>query len=534
MARNQSLLPSLLVLASFLFHPSLAVIRDDFTDLPRLAYDFVIVGGGTAGSVLASRLTEDPDFNVLLIEAGPSHEGVLESQVPGLTFALQQTQYDWNFNTVPQIGLNNRTDRLPRGRMLGGSSSINGLFYTRGSSDDYDRWAAITGDSGWSWSNILPYLLKVSPSLESESQPGLRLVRIEREMEPSDGRSRYHRKVFEASQELGGEFAYDVDMNDGTPLGFGWLQSTINNGERSSAATGYLDATVLARPNLHVLVNNRVVKLAERKQPGSNTPAFQTVHFQTGGSPSGRLHRVTAKKEVILAAGAYGSPQLLMLSGIGDSTELQNIGIEPKVKLPSVGKNLTEHVQFSMMFSLGINDTVDPFLNQTFLMESMQEWFDHRTGYMTNLGINSVIWHRLPEDWPHWSQFEDPTGGINSPHIELVVMGGGIYPTPGPNLIVSPVLASPRSRGFMTLNSTSPYASPLIDPAMLTHPFDILALRESVRSVLKFVGASTWDEYNLTLLPPFAGLTTDEEIYETLRNVVTHVDASIMVGFFPG
>ncbi|TEB27971.1 FAD/NAD(P)-binding domain-containing protein [Coprinellus micaceus] len=137
-----------------------AIIVDSYSALPKTNYDFIIVGGGNAGAVVANRLSEIREWQVLVIEAGPTHEDVFRTRVPGYVASLQQTYYDWNYTTIPQPGLNNRTALLPRGHILGGSSSINGMFYTRGSSSDYDSWAKLTGDPGWSWKKILPYILK--------------------------------------------------------------------------------------------------------------------------------------------------------------------------------------------------------------------------------------------------------------------------------------------------------------------------------------------------------------------------------------
>ncbi|KAJ2935644.1 hypothetical protein H1R20_g1449, partial [Candolleomyces eurysporus] len=308
---------------------AIAVIRESIASLPNTTYDFVIVGG----AVLANRLTENPRWNVLVLEAGPSHEGVLDARVPSFSFNLQKTIYDWNYTSTAQPELNNRRVLIPRGHILGGCSSINGMFYTRGSSSDYDRWARVTGDEGWAWKNILPYILKAS----------------------------------RVRHELGGEFAYNVDTNSGDPLGTGWLQVTVGNGERSSAATSYLGPEYIKRPNLHVLVKNRVTKVLQTTSNGG-IPDFRTVKFTEGYDSSGPSYQVTATKEIILSGGAFGTPHILQLSGIGDPEVLQAAGIETIVDLPSVGKNLTDQPQFTTIWPLGITHTFDPYVEHLYVL----------------------------------------------------------------------------------------------------------------------------------------------------------------------
>ncbi|KAH6904616.1 aryl-alcohol oxidase [Coprinopsis sp. MPI-PUGE-AT-0042] len=506
--------------------PATGVIVEDLTSLPPMEYDFVIVGGGTAGCVLANRLTENPLFNVLVIEAGNTHEDVLDVMVPAFAQNLIGSQYDWNYTSIPQTGLDGRTLFLPRGQILGGTSAMHFMAYTRGSASDYDRWATVAGDPGWCWDSMFPYMLKgerwsspPTPENSEKHDPAFHSTEGILGVSLSTVPRAVNGKLLEASAELGGEFAYDRDMNDGTSLGLGWVQSTISNGTRSSAASSYLGPAYVNRDNLHVLVKHRVVSLGETaSSEGELSPSFREVSFVKDDDTE-QIHQVTATKEVILSAGTYGTPQILMLSGIGDPAELQNAGIASKVDLPSVGKNLTDHVIFRVQWDLGINATIDPFANQTLVAEALEEWHQHRTGFLTAMVAIMFAWIRLPESWPLWANFSDNSSGPDSPHLEILPEGSGLYPLPGPSLGIHVALASPQSRGSVGLSSNDPFQQPLINSGLLTAGFDVAALVEGVKAARRLVGAQAFAEWNLTLSAPFAEALTDIELYEVIKSV---------------
>jgi choline dehydrogenase-like flavoprotein len=271
------------------------------------------------GSVIANRLSADPNATVLLIEAGGNQHDFFDSRVPFLAPELQMTAADWNYTTAPQIGYNNRSIPFTRGHVLGGSSSVNYMAYNRASNDTYDRWAEITGDDAWSWEKLEPYYFRNShlvppagyPSYSTDVIPsahgyGPVDVSVPDNPYPLD----YH--VINASLDMGGRFEYNRELNAGDFVGFSWAQLAVANGERDSAATAYLDpllnGTVKGR-RLDVLLNTQVTRLVQSGVE-SGVPAFRTVEMVASSSNSTIC--VTARKEVILSGGVVGTPQILL------------------------------------------------------------------------------------------------------------------------------------------------------------------------------------------------------------------------------
>ncbi|KAJ7187861.1 alcohol oxidase [Mycena filopes] len=437
---------------------SFARIFDHTTDLlaANLTFDFVVVGGGTAGNVLGNRLSEDEGFSVLVIEAGGSNADVLNIIVPFLApRATPHTAQDWNFTTIPQAGMNNRSIAYPRGFVLGGSSSVNSMAYTRGSEDDYDRFAR----------NLDKYRRKVLNSPEQynpavHSLTGINSVSMPGFLRDSDPR------VIETTSVLSEEFAFNRDMNSGTPLGIGWIQSTINNGSRSSSATSYLAPQYIARPNLHVVLNTIVTRVRlrlTRSHPSSNSKqSIGTSRFA-----------LTAKKELILSAGSIGTPHILMLSGIGDAAALSALGIQPTHDLPSVGKNLTDHPFLRLSWLVNSTQTFDEVeRNATVAAEVLEEWEQGRTGPLVDGASSQLGWLRVPANSSLLRNSTDPAAGARSAHFELLFENGivGSPPPTGNYFTISTAVVSPSSRGTITLNTTNPFAAPLINPNFFSGP----------------------------------------------------------------
>ncbi|KAJ7242906.1 glucose dehydrogenase short protein [Mycena rebaudengoi] len=499
-----------------------AKVYEHVIDLPGLDYDFVIVGGGTAGNVLANRLTENPKFSVLVLEAGVSNEGVTAVDVP--FFEDQLSPYGWNYTTTPQAGLNGRTVPYSRARILGGCSAHNGMVYTRGTADDFDRYAKLTGDAGWSWKQIFPYFLKNekwSPPADHHNTAG----QFDPTLHSTKGLvsvslngfawSTFEQKVIQTTKELPDDFPFNLDMNSGKPLGLGWLQSTIGDGTRSSSATSYLAAKYVQRQNLHVLLEAQVSRLVNvSKAKGKIT--FGGVQFRQGGS----LFTAKASKEIILAAGAVGSPQILIHSGIGNRKTLAAAGVPTVLDLPSVGQNASDHSLFATSWSVNSTETIDPFhRNSMRVDEAFAEWNQTHTGPLVEPGVTHIAWLRLEDDAPIFADYPDPSAGPDTPHIELFFLPTGLTGGAGNFMSIFMAMVTPAGRGSITINSNNPFDSPLVNPGVLASDFDLFTLRDAWKRVQKFVSAPAWKNYIIAPTEDLENITS-EALDQHIRNSV--------------
>jgi choline dehydrogenase-like flavoprotein len=478
------------------------------------------------GSVIANRLSADPNATVLLIEAGGNQHDFFDSRVPFLAPELQMTAADWNYTTAPQIGYNNRSIPFTRGHVLGGSSSVNYMAYNRASNDTYDRWAEITGDDAWSWEKLEPYYFRNShlvppagyPSYSTDVIPsahgyGPVDVSVPDNPYPLD----YH--VINASLDMGGRFEYNRDLNAGDFVGFSWAQLAVANGERDSAATAYLDpllnGTVKGR-RLDVLLNTQVTRLVQSGVE-SGVPAFRTVEMVASSSNSTIC--VTARKEVILSGGVVGTPQILLQSGIGPAAELSALGIPNIVDLPSVGKNLTDHPLNALYFTVKQNTTLDPILqNSTIMEQAIARWNATRDGPLADTASNTYAFMRLPENATIFSKVPDPAAGPLSSNTELLFAEGFQpvtqvpMPKSGNYLTVLTVVVSPTSRGSITLSSTDPLAHPVINPNYLTSDFDKYAAVQAMRDTFTVFENEAFDGYIGEPYGPLTNATTDAQL----------------------
>ncbi|KAF6749358.1 hypothetical protein DFP72DRAFT_818928 [Ephemerocybe angulata] len=482
-------------------------------------YDFIIVGSGPGGSTVAARMSENPKYKVLLIEAGANDDGVATIHAPLLQQTIPST-YMWNYTTEATPATSNRSLNYLRGYVLGGSSSVNGMVYSRCAADDYNGWAVATGDNGWRWDNVLPYIKKSERlvpatsgrNYSGEYDPSLHGYKGELATSlAAFGPTDFDQRALNSTTGPHGEFPFHQDMNDGRSVGLTWMQFAIGGGERSSAATSFLTGAVRARPNLSIVLNTYVTRVLQTEGGSPNSPSVRTVEL---GDRSARsvIGTVTAGKEVILAAGNVNTPQILLNSGIGDKKVLTQLGIKTTVNLPDVGNNMADHPGVIATWISQTNEgpAFDP-------EAAFSEWTANKTGPLTGTINRLTLWSRIPSNATIWKTFQDPSSGKDTPHFEMVM--AAYNGTAGAFLI----LLNPTSRGGISLRSSNPFDAPVIDSGILKTPYDILALAEGIRSMKRFFSGPAWTNYlrTPTFVDPDTASAAEWEAY-IRENVATN------------
>lgn len=462
-------------------------------------YDYVVVGGGSAGCVVAGRLSEDPGIRVCLIEAGASDRQMLVEAPFGVVAMLPTKINNWAFETVPQAGLNGRRGYQPRGRVLGGSSSTNAMIYMRGHRWDYDHWAAL-GNSGWSFDEVLPYFKKSEHNEtfrdEYHGQGGPLNVANLRSGNP------FQEIYLQAAQQAG--FPLAVDFNGAEQEGIGIHQVTQKNGERWNAARAYLHPHLGRRANLELLTGARANRILFRDRRAVG------VEYRQGGE----VRAIAARREVILSSGAIQSPQLLMLSGIGDGEALQRFGIPLIHHLPGVGRNLQDHPDYVFNYRASSLDLVGLSLGGAArLLREVGRYRRSRTGMIsTNFAEGGGFLRRHPDSPAPDFQLHFVVGIVDD-HSRRMHLGHGYS--------LHVCLLRPKSVGTLTLASADPARAPLIDPHFLDHPDDLAALVDGYKLARRIMAAPAFAASRPRALRPDAH--SDEEIREELRNRVDTV-----------
>lgn len=421
-------------------------------------FDYIVVGGGSAGCVVAARLSESGRYSVCLVESGGPDNSPLIHAPFGIAAIVPTKHNNWAFQTTPQAGLNGRRGYQPRGRTLGGSSSINAMVYIRGHASDYDEWAA-AGCDGWSWNDVLP----VFKRCEDNERGADEWHGTGGPLHVSDQRSHSgaNQAFLDAAAQAG--VKHNADFNGARQDGAGIYQVTIRNGRRWSAARAYLEPA-RERPNLTILTGAHAARLEIRGK------ACTGLEVAINGS----RETLRAQRETIVCGGAFGSPQLLLLSGIGPESALQPHGITPRHELPGVGGNLHDHIDYTLSYQSPMRDLVGLSPGGLWkVIGSIGEYRRSGTGLVTS---------NLAEA----GAFIRTTPGLSRPDVQLhfviaIVEDHGRKRQFRLGFSCHVCVLRPKSRGTVSLASADPLAPPRIDPAFLADEDDLRVLERATR-----------------------------------------------------
>jgi choline dehydrogenase len=494
-------------------------------------FDYIIIGAGTAGCLLANRLSADATKRVLLIEAGRRDDYHWIHIPVGYLYCIGNPRTDWLFNTEPEAGLNGRSLRYPRGKTLGGCSSINGMIYMRGQSRDYDQWAKLTGDETWAWDQSLPYFKMhedhykganahhgargIAPELMADASTPYRQVLRHRN---SGGEWRVEKQrlrwdvldAFSSAAQQAGIPASD-DFNQGNNEGVGYFEVNQKAGWRWNTAKAFLRPMCYARPNFELWTSAQVANLVIETQPDGSQ---RCTGVQVWASPG--MVTATAVGEVILSAGSIGSPQILQLSGIGPSALLQQHGIEVKHDAPGVGANLQDHLQIRAVFKVEGVKTLNTQANSLWGKAMIGlEYLLKRTGPMSMAPSQLGAFTRSDPAQPY------PNIEYHVQPLSLDAFGEPLHSF---NAFTASVCnLNPTSRGTVKIKSGQFDAAPAIAPNYLSTEADRKVAADSLRITRKIVAQQGLQQYKPQEVKPGIQYQSDDDLAKLAGDIATTI-----------
>ena len=463
--------------------------------------DYLIIGSGAAGAIVAARLSENPDASVILLEAGGKNNSLL-LRVPGLGFAAaNHPKYNWGFEAEPSPAMDNRKLIWLQGRVLGGSSSINGMIYTRGHSREYDIWRQM-GCEGWGSNDVLPYFKRLESFEDSNSRE------LGKEGPVRIRKAKPNLEICDAFLQAARDEGYPIlsDMNSDVTEGFGFYDINAGTGRRMSAATSYLEP-ISKRRNLMVIPHAQVVKILIENNSASGVEFFW----------KGKFRQLFAGKEVVLSCGAIKTPQLLMLSGIGPENELEKFGIKVKLNSPKVGKTLQNHVCYRPQYLCSAPISSSKHLQPLNILKAGMKYVFDKSG-------------PLAETYAVAGGFLKTDKTLEVPDAQVVLLSAlGPTKTGGAGYKIRDLLpdehgfgltvyqGSPRSRGSVTLRSPDPFDQPLITSGYFSDPYDMEVLKTAVKKMRKMMKQPAISQFIKKELAPGEDIEDEKSLEKEIR-----------------
>ncbi|MCL1476223.1 GMC family oxidoreductase N-terminal domain-containing protein [Marinobacter sp. M3C] len=463
----------------------------------RTDFDYIVVGSGAAGAIVASRLSENSDNNVCLLEAGQSDRHPFIHIPAGFIKTIFNPKLAWQFHTEGDEKTNDRSIPIPQGKTLGGSTAINGLVFNRGQQEDYDRWADL-GNTDWDYESVLPYFKRIekcefSVDQRYRSQDGV--VPISR----VSWKNPVCEAFLKSAQERG--IPLNEDYNGASQAGVGYFQRTISNGFRVSTASTYLKRA-RSRPNLHIQTRSQATRII--------LDGKKAVGVEFYNARKKKYESLFAKKEVIISAGAINTPKLLQLSGIGDPDLLKSLDIATQHPLPGVGKNLMDHYSVRVAYGVKNSSTINEEARGWRLGRQIVRWLLKRPSV---LSLSPSLVHIF---WKSDDTLDSPDlQGVFTPASYKKGYVGVLDDYPG--MTCGFWQHKPQSRGVVKIRSKDPMVAPIVQPNYLSHPDDLEVLIKGIKLARSIVAASGLDHYRQEETFPGASVRSDEELRDFAR-----------------